>query len=64
MALPVQKRRGRYNRYLEEDNPLEKMPRRIQYRYNKALFVTTASSTTVNGSVDGKAQNIIISPIR
>ena len=52
MALPERKRRGRYNRYLEDENPLEKMPRRTRYRYNKNAFAT-ASSAAVD-RVDGK----------
>ena len=50
MALPEQKRRGRYNQYLEEENLLQKMPRRTRYRYNKTLSATASSTTTnING---------------
>ena len=61
MALPERKRRGRYNRYLEEDNPLEKMPRRTRYRYNKTLSATT--SATIDGKYNYKlypSRSIII----
>ena len=52
MALPERKRHGRYNRYLGDENPLEKMPRRTRYRYNKNAF-TTASLAAVD-RVDSK----------
>ena len=47
MAFPERKRRGRYYRYLEEENPLERMPRRTRYRYSKNAF-DTASLTTLD----------------
>ena len=72
MASPERKRRGRYNQYLEEENPLGKMPQRMRYRFNKALLATTASlanttssattmssaTTTSSTTIDGKYYNL------
>ena len=59
MALPERKRRGRYNQYLEEGNPLGKMPRRTGYRFNKALLAITASSAILTEVILRKILNIL-----
>ena len=43
MSVPEKKRRGRYNQYLEQQNPYESMPRRTRFRYDKAVSSSTSS---------------------
>ena len=48
MSVPKNKRRGRYNQYLEQQNPYESMPRRTRFRYNKAITSTSSAEENQN----------------
>ena len=48
MSVPEKKRCGRYNRYLEQQNPYESMPRRTRFRYDKAITCTSFAEENQN----------------
>ena len=48
MSVPEKKRRGRYNQYLEQQNPYESMPRRTRFRYDKAITSTSSAEENQN----------------